>query len=309
MTKSQTSLPSTDDLNFAVCCSYNNSTFTFEMSGNFENLRVKIEELHPGKCLTMKYKDADDEMISLTSNEGLKSALRQCQNYLKLFLADADLITAEETRLLNDVVDSVLIIDKLGDMLYCNPATEKLFGYSKKHLLGKNIKMLMTKKDSRQHSDYLARYVDSGIAQIIGKGRVVDCKDANGVEFKARLTVNETKVPNRHFFTGTLHKLDVNDDAYKVDLSTFIILDGFLDPMVVIDTMGIIQFANKAAGELLGADPKAVFGQNVKVLMPEPYKSEHDIYLANYRRSGISKIMNDPKGRGTYHNRFKNTNL
>jgi two-component system sensor kinase FixL len=204
----------------------------------------------------------------------------------------------------------VLIIDTRGDILYCNPATESLFGYSKKQLLSKNVKMLMTNKDSRQHSDYLSRYVDTGIAQIIGnatskypltfpgKGRIVDCKDSAGVEFKARLTVNETK-GSRHYFTGTLHKLDVNDDAYRnVDISTFIILDGFMDAMVVIDTMGIIQFVNKAAEELVGVSRKAAIGLNVKVLMPEPFRSEHDIYLSNYRRSGISKIMNNPAGRG-----------
>ena len=68
--------------------------------------------------------------------------------------------------------------------------------------------------------------------------------------------------------------------------------------MIVADTSGTIMFANLAAGNFLGADRKAVIGQNVKILMPEPFKSEHDVYLSNYKRSGVSRIMNNREGRG-----------
>ena len=60
------------------------------------------------------------------------------------------------------------MIDTNGHMLYVNPATEKMFGYTKKQLLYKNVRMLMTKKDSKKHNSYIERYVETGIAQIIG---------------------------------------------------------------------------------------------------------------------------------------------
>ena len=52
--------------------------------------------------------------------------------------------------------------------MYCNPSTEKLFGYTKKQLLNKNIKILMTKKDAKKHNSYLSNYLNHGVAQIIG---------------------------------------------------------------------------------------------------------------------------------------------
>lgn len=43
-----------------------------------------------------------------------------------------------------------------------------MFGYTKKQLVHKNVRMLMTKKDSKKHNQYIDRYVETGIAQIIG---------------------------------------------------------------------------------------------------------------------------------------------
>ena len=43
-----------------------------------------------------------------------------------------------------------------------------MFGHPRHKLVHKNIKMLMNKRDSKKHDDYLARYSSTGIPQIIG---------------------------------------------------------------------------------------------------------------------------------------------
>jgi hypothetical protein len=47
-------------------------------------------------------------MVSLTSNDGLKCAIRQCQNFLRIFLTEVGWVSQEETRFLNDVLDAVI---------------------------------------------------------------------------------------------------------------------------------------------------------------------------------------------------------
>jgi len=69
------------------------------------------------------------------------------------------------------------------------------------------------------------------------------------------------------------------------------VLDTVPDAMVVIDELGTIQFFSSAAERLFGYIADEVRGQNVKVLMPPPYRDQHDGYLARYRATGERRII------------------
>src|SRR6185503_12821354 len=64
-----------------------------------------------------------------------------------------------------------------------------------------------------------------------------------------------------------------------------------VDGIIVIDGVGNIRTYNPACERLFGFTAKEVIGENVKMLMPEPYHSGHDGYLANYNRSGEKRII------------------
>jgi len=64
-----------------------------------------------------------------------------------------------------------------------------------------------------------------------------------------------------------------------------------LGGIIVIDTKGTILSFNRAASALFGYDPGEVIGQNVKMLMPEPYRSKHDTYLQRYLETGEGRII------------------
>jgi len=69
------------------------------------------------------------------------------------------------------------------------------------------------------------------------------------------------------------------------------IVDNVIDAIVTIDHRGTMKSANSALERVFGYTEDEVIGRNVSMLAPEPIRSEHDSYLANYLRTGIPKII------------------
>jgi two-component system sensor kinase FixL len=69
------------------------------------------------------------------------------------------------------------------------------------------------------------------------------------------------------------------------------ILDTVPEAMIVINARGVIQSFSSAAERLFGYTADQALGQNIKMLMPTPYRENHDGYLERYLRTGEKRII------------------
>ena len=97
--------------------------------------------------------------------------------------------------ILDTVPDGVVVIDRAGIMTSFSPAAERMFGWTAREVIGRNVDMLMPEPYRSAHDGYIGRYHRTGEKRIIGAGRVVVGSRKDGTTFPMELAVGETKGP------------------------------------------------------------------------------------------------------------------
>lgn len=87
------------------------------------------------------------------------------------------------------------------------------------------------------------------------------------------------------------------DDTFSKDnllsdsSNLWAVMNTVLDGLVIIDSNGFIQAFNPSAVKIFDYQLHEVIGQNIKMLMPDPYCNNHDSYLTNYKSTKVAKVI------------------
>src|SRR5258708_6346737 len=204
--------------------------------------------------------------------------------------------TAARLRTLTETaVDGVILIDARGVVLMFNSACEKLFGYSAEEVIGENVKMLMPQPYRHEHDRYITNYRDTRDPKIIGIGREVIGLRKDGSTFPMDLSVGEARQDGESIFVGIIRDITKRKLAEQALRETAArlrtVTETAVDGVILIDAHGVVLMFNPACEKLFGYSADTVIGENVKMLMPQPYRHEHDRYITNYRDTRDPKII------------------
>ncbi|TDP48288.1 PAS domain S-box protein [Zavarzinia compransoris] len=196
---------------------------------------------------------------------------------------------------IDTAVDGIIIIDRLGSIKLFNSACEKLFGYTPQDVLGHNVRMLMPAPYRVEHDGYLDNYRRTGVRKIIGIGREVLGQRKDGSTFPMELSVGEAAADGDIVYVGIIRDISERKHAEEAlrasEAKMRAVIETAVDGLIIIDADGNVQIYNPACERLFGYAPGEVAGRNVRMLMPAPYRQEHDSYITNYQRTGVRKII------------------
>ena len=119
-----------------------------------------------------------------------------------------DALRQSEERLhavVDTAADAIITINKRGVVGSFSKAAERMFGYTTAEAIGKNVSILMSSPYREEHDGYIARYLKTHEARILGTNREVVAQRKDGSTFPIDLAVSE--VIGQELFTGIIRDL------------------------------------------------------------------------------------------------------
>jgi PAS domain S-box-containing protein len=223
-----------------------------------------------------------DELIDLVKELQQKVTVNEVQQ-----TKHTDALGDSEERLraiLETAVEGIITIDERGSIDSFNPSAEKIFGYTAREAIGKNIKILMPEPFRREHDGYLKNYHQTGHAKIIGIGREVIGRRKDGTVFPMDLSVSEVRLANRRMFTGFVRDITERKEAEKALLHYAALVESSDDAIIGKTLDGHITSWNRGAGMVFGYSRNEMIGKPVSILIPDDRTDEEPGILEKIRR-------------------------
>jgi PAS domain S-box-containing protein len=115
---------------------------------------------------------------------------------------------AFKSAIINSSLDSIITIDEEARILEFNPAAEQAFGWTREQAMGQQLDTLIIPEPMREaHRRGLARYIETGKSNILGRRLELDALRADGSIFPIELAVSEVALEGRHVFTAFLRDI------------------------------------------------------------------------------------------------------
>ncbi|QPF72117.1 diguanylate cyclase [Roseateles sp. DAIF2] len=124
---------------------------------------------------------------------------------------------------LDRVSEGVIIIDERGTLRSFNSAAERLFGWSAEDVIGQNVSLLMPPRHGHKHGRYIADYLRTGRARMVGIGRMETAQRRDGSQFPMQLTVADISDDTAVRFVGVVR--DLSAELERLELQQLALHD------------------------------------------------------------------------------------
>ncbi|MET0119132.1 MAG: diguanylate cyclase [Sedimenticola sp.] len=174
------------------------------------------------------------------------------------------------------------------------PAQDQALGIMDRfiHLQRAKSRQSLSRATQELHTTYTQLLILAGVAMALGLGLAVFVIYRIGALLDAhRQYSHELQLANRDLEQEVAERLQVLNELRDSEEMGQAVIENMLDGLITIDEKGTIQSCNRAVLQLFGYEQAELLGQNVSLLMPEPFRSQHDQYLGNYRTTGEAKII------------------
>ena len=188
--------------------------------------------------------------------------------------------------------DAIIGKDLDGIVITWNAGAERLYGYSETEMRGRSIGLLIPESQGNELAGILSTIRAGQVARFETKrrtkaGRIVDVL----VTISPVLDADQTIVGAATIARDITAQVQAQQALRESEQRWRAVVASAVDAVVVIDGKGLIESFNSSAELLFGYSESEIAGVNVSVLMPSPYRDEHDGYLERYQSTNEPRII------------------
>ena len=153
-------------------------------------------------------------------------------------IADADIKAEQLEATVSASLDGIIIIDAQGRVMQFSDSAEKIFGYKKEDVLGKDMSSLIVPERYREaHNNGMARMRDTGTANILGQRIEIEALRSNGEEFMSELAISRSRSSTGDIFIAYIRDITEAKAAEKA----------------LRDAKDVAELANKAKTQFISS--------------------------------------------------------
>ena len=201
--------------------------------------------------------------------------------------------SAQLAALVSSSDDAIVSKTLDGTITSWNAGATNILGYQADEMIGQPITRIIPPELHQEEKQILVRLHRGETIQhyetirLAKDGRRVDISLTVSPLFnQSGKVVGASKVA-RDITERKLAEQALRETAARLRTLTETAVDG----VILIDARGVVLMFNPACEKLFGYSVDEVIGENVKMLMPQPYRHEHDRYITNYRDTRDPKII------------------
>lgn len=189
---------------------------------------------------------------------------------------------------LEQSIDAVITIDASNKVIFYNPAAERLWGYQRHEVIGRNVSMLVPPQWRRDHDSYIARNREGQPDRIVGTFREVPVERADGQRRWVSLAISRITLGRGIGYTAFVRDVTADRDSREMIRQT---LEQAADSVITVDDHMRITFCNASAQQLWQRPCAELVGQNLRVLLHDSLLDEYDRALAQSPREVLEQFI------------------
>ena len=181
-------------------------------------------------------------------------------------------------------LDCIVGMNHQGTVIEFNDAAERLFGYRREQVLGRDLADLIVPEELRErHRAGLRRYLETGEGKLMDNRTELPALHSDGTVIPVELTM--TRIPGSEppIFTGFLRDTTDRAEAERVRQHLAEVVRGTHDAVLSKDLEGIVTSWNPAAESLYGYSAEAAIGRHISFLVPPDHPTEVEMILDRVR--------------------------